>query len=102
MAYKHGMRNTGTWKCWSSMRDRCFCKTHPFFDHYGGRGIKICERWSAFENFLADMGTRPDGMTLDRIDNNGNYEPSNCRWTSMKEQNRNRRRAKYYEAFGLT
>jgi hypothetical protein len=88
---KHGASNTQIYYVWKSMKDRCFrqkCKDYPY---YGGRGITVCDRWLKFENFLADMGERPDGTSIDRIDNDGNYEPSNCRWATWSEQMKNKR-----------
>ena len=75
------------------MRDRCENSNAPKFYLWGGRGITVCARWRRFENFLADMGERPPGKTLDRIDNDGNYEPGNCRWATPLEQIHNRRNA---------
>lgn len=72
------------------MRDRCLNPKRHNFKFYGGRGITICERWLEFANFLADMGERPDGLQLDRIDNDGHYEPGNCRWVTKQHNARNR------------
>jgi hypothetical protein len=76
------------------MIQRCTNSNDPFWDGYGGRGIEICESWFKFENFLADMNERPKDLTLDRIDNDGNYEPGNCRWATRSQQQRNQRRTK--------
>lgn len=101
---KHGAakrkQHTPTYNSWSQMRKRCLCKTAEQYPRYGGRGIKICEQWASFEAFAADMGERPAGMTLDRIDNDGDYSPDNCRWVPTVMQVRNRSNTVIVEAFG--
>ncbi len=89
---KKTKRDRLTFNSWRSIFNRCNRKKCPQYKRYGGRGIRVCERWSKYENFLEDMGQRPSKLhSLDRIDNNGNYERSNCRWATVDVQVRNRR-----------
>lgn len=88
----HGMTESPEYLSWKGMIQRCTNPKHTSYEYYGARGITICQRWrDSFEAFLVDMGSRPEGKTLDRIDNDGNYEPGNCRWATASEQNSNQR-----------
>ena len=91
---KHGHAVSGvtsqTYKSWRSMMSRCYQETNISFKYYGMKGISVCDRWHDFANFVADMGERPDGKSIDRINLSGNYEPINCRWATQKEQQNNR------------
>lgn len=89
---RHGKARGPAWVSWQEMRRRCEKPHAPGYQHYGGRGITVCERWQSFDNFLADMGDRPERTTLDRIDVNGHYEPGNCRWADSKTQAANKRK----------
>ncbi len=96
-ALRHGHTSNGnispTYQSWSHMKRRCTDPNVKAWKDYGGRGIKVCDRWlESFENFLADMGEKPPGLTLDRKNNDGSYEPSNCRWATREEQAINKRR----------
>lgn len=91
---KHGYEGSKTYTTWSAMKARCTNKNNDNYFNYGGRGITFCERWNKFENFLEDMGERPEDMELDRIDNEGNYESNNCRWVTKSQNALNRRKRK--------
>ena len=87
----HGLSKTRTYRIWKGVISRCLIPSASGYSNYGGRGITVCERWRVFEEFISDMGECPDGLTIDRIDVNGNYEPGNCEWRTLKEQGRNKR-----------
>lgn len=100
----HGLTKTNRseYRSWKDMRARCLTPTDTDYRDYGGRGISVCSRWDDFAAFLEDMGPRPRGTTIDRIDVNGNYEPSNCRWASAHVQANNKRNNRLLEMNGVT
>lgn len=102
---QHGLSRMPTYQAWLHINRRCHNADAPEYKNYGGRGIVVCEAWrTSFSAFLCDMGTRPDGKgwSIDRIDNDGNYEPGNCRWATRAQQNRNTRRTVHVTRNGIT
>lgn len=97
----HGLSATTYYKAWFGMIQRCENKNHTKWKRYGARGIKVRERWHAFENFLADMGQRPEGTSIERVDNDGNYEPGNCEWADRATQMSNKSDNRWLEFSGL-
>ncbi|MBR9703320.1 hypothetical protein GOV10_04745 [Candidatus Woesearchaeota archaeon] len=91
LATKHDLCDSRAHDTWRGMKDRCFNKRSVSFENYGGRGITVCDRWVDFKNFYEDMGDRPDGMSIDRINNNKGYSKENCQWATQKQQTRNSR-----------
>lgn len=101
---KHGGDGTKLYSVWKNMRYRCRCKTAPYYDDYGGRGIDICKEWgkyNAFREWAVHNGYR-EGLTIDRIDNDDGYNPSNCQWVTIKEQSRNKRTTRLVTINGKT
>lgn len=97
----HGQSKGATYHTWIGMKQRCYAPTNPAYAHYGARGITVCERWLlSYETFVEDMGLRPSGCSLDRIDNDGPYSPENCRWATAKAQALNRRSNQRYDLNG--
>lgn len=88
-----GIWLTDMYRRWYGMMHRCYRETATGYHRYGGRGIRVCDRWHSFEHFYADMGEAPSALSLDRINNDGNYEPENCRWATAKQQANNRSRS---------
>jgi hypothetical protein len=98
---KHGKAGSKIYRVWAKMKERCLYKNCKEYRHYGGRGITICKRWLKFENFYKDMGEVPQNMSLERINNDGNYEKRNCKWATKKEQANNRRSSLYISMNGV-
>ncbi len=96
----HGVSGTRTYNIWVSMKARCLNVQNHAYANYGKRGIKVCERWMTFENFRDDMGECPEGMSIDRVDNNKGYEPTNCKWATAKTQANNKRTNRTYKVDG--
>lgn len=98
-----GIGQSRTYRIWSGMKSRCTNPRMRIYKYYGGKGVKVCDRWQSFTNFLTDMGECPSpSHTIDRIDGNGDYEPGNCRWITLQKQQRNRSNNRRVTAFGRT
>jgi len=98
----HGLSDRPEYAIWSGMKQRCNYKKHKSFHRYGGRGIQVCPEWSDFAQFLEDMGDRPNGMTLDRIDSDGDYSKDNCKWSTSSDQMKNTSRTRKITSDGIT
>ena len=99
---KHTSVESSTYRSWRAAHGRCYNPNDKMYHRYGGRGIAMCERWHTFANFLADMGDKPNGATIERIDGNKGYEPGNCRWATRREQNRNKANNRMLTIYGKT
>ncbi len=97
---RHGMCRSREYRIWTGMVDRCNRPKNRVFRYYGGKGIRVCEKWMSFQGFYADMGACPEGCSIDRINSNGNYEPANCRWATQKQQMRNQGRNRNFNIDG--
>lgn len=98
----HGMTKTRTYKKWAGMKTRCYNEKEESYKYYGAKGIRVCDSWlNSFDNFLKDMGTCPEGYTLDRIDSDNNYSPDNCRWATLKQQANNKTNNRWIEYNGM-
>jgi hypothetical protein len=100
--FKHGKVRTRAYQSWEGMIFRCSNKNSTGYKYYGGRGIRVCDRWENFINFHEDMGDCPDGLTIERINTNDDYKPGNCKWATYKEQNLNKRNNRYLSFNGTT
>lgn len=98
----HGLSGLPIYRCWLAMHQRCNNPANPYYGRYGGRGIQVCQRWNSIHAVLEDMGHPPAGMSLGRIDNDGHYEPGNCRWETQEQQNENTCRNRFIEWQGRT
>lgn len=96
----HGMSKNPTYQTWEGMIQRCRNPNHPSFAHYGGRGIKVCKKWLSFQGFYSDMGEKPDGTSIERMNNEKGYDPDNCKWADIGEQARNKRNNRWIEFEG--